>query len=64
MFASVVKSNAPRLPEPAALKQASAVSTSAAQVAKEYAKYQLSFAAAADGGNLTNGLAIIQNYLI
>jgi hypothetical protein len=44
-------------------KSASAVSASAAHVAREYAKYQLSFAHAAQGDNLTNGLTVIRNYL-
>jgi hypothetical protein len=64
MTVTIIRGVSPRRPEPMTTsKSASAVSASAAHVAREYAKYQLSFAHAAQGDNLTNGLTVIRNYL-
>jgi hypothetical protein len=63
MMIAAIRGSSPSLPERRSLKQASAVSASAAQVAKEYAKYQLSFVRAAGADNLTNGSTVIRNYL-
>jgi hypothetical protein len=63
MQITIIRGITPRLPGPMSLKHASAAPASAAHVAREYAKYQLSFAHAAQGDNLTNGLTIIRNYL-
>lgn len=57
---SVVCDQAPTF-KTASVKQA-ALSASSSLLAKEYAKYQLSFAREATG-NLTNGLTVLQNYL-